>query len=129
MTGHSRSYELKNGEKRWAVVLFLGKNTKGQRKYRWIRGFATKRDADLEKRRLLHSMDEGTYIVPSKDTLGTYLDRWLNIYAKPNVSGKTYERYSQIIEKDIKPKLGSIVLSKLTPVHIAEFYSWALQSG
>jgi integrase len=129
MTGHARSYDLKNGEKRWAVVLFLGKNTGGKRKYRWIRGFTTKRDADSEMRRLLRSMDEGTYIVPSKDTLAVYLDRWLTTYAKPNVSGKTYERYFQIVEKDIKPKLGSIVLSRLTPVHIAEFYAWALQNG
>jgi integrase len=48
---------------------------------------------------------------------------------KANVVGKTYERYEQIIEKDIKPSIGSIVLAKLTPVHIAEFYTYALANG
>jgi integrase len=129
MRGHIRSYELKKGQKQWAIVLFLGRNSKGKRKYRWIRGFQTKREADTEMRRVLRSMDEGTYVQPSKETVGTYLDRWLATYAKPNVAGKTYERYEQIIEKDIKPAIGSILLSKLTPVHIAEFYSYALTSG
>lgn len=129
MRGHIRSYELKKGQKQWAIVLFLGRNSKGKRRYRWIRGFQTKREADTEMRRVLRSMDEGTYVQPSKETVGTYLDRWLSTSAKPNVAGKTYERYEQIIEKDIKPRIGSILLSKLTPVHIAEFYSYALTSG
>jgi integrase len=129
MRGHIRSYELKNGQKKWAIVLFLGKQSTGKRKYRWIRGFKTRREADTEMRRVLRSMDEGTYIEPSKETLGAYLDRWLATYAKANVAGKTYERYEQIIEKDIKPSIGSIVLAKLTPVHIAEFYTYALANG
>src|SRR6185437_5536332 len=99
------------------------------RKYRWIRGFKTRREADTEMRRVLRSMDEGTYIEPSKETLGAYLDRRLATYAKANVAGKTYERYEQVIKKDIKPSIGSIVLAKLTPVHIAEFYAYALTNG
>jgi integrase len=129
MRGHIRSYELKKGQKQWAIVLFLGKQSTGKRKYRWIRGFKTRREADTEMRRILRSMDEGTYIEPSKETLGAYLDRWLATYAKANVAGKTYERYEQIIEKDIKPSIGSIVLTKLTPVNIAEFYTYALTNG
>jgi hypothetical protein len=125
MRGHIRSYQLKQGQKKWAIVLFLGKDSIGKRKYRWIRGFQTRREADAEMRRVLRSMDEGTYVQPSKETLGAFLDRWLVTYAKPNVAGKTYERYEQIIEKDIKPSIGSIALAKLTPVHIAEFYSYA----
>ena len=129
MRGHTRSYELKEGRKQWAIVLFLGKASNGKRRYRWIRGFRTKRAADTEMRRVLRSMDDGTYVEPSKETVGAYLDRWLATYAKPNVAGKTYERYEQIIEKDIKPAIGSILLSKLSPVQIAEFYSYALTSG
>jgi len=74
-------------------------------------------------------MDEGTYVEPSKETLGAFLHRWFVTYAKPNVAGKTCERYEQIVEKDIKPSIGSITLAKLTPIHIAEFYSYALTSG
>lgn len=62
-------------------------------------------------------MDEGTYVEPSKETLGAFLHRWFVTYAKPNVAGKTCERYEQIVEKDIKSSIGSINLAKLTPVH------------
>ncbi len=71
----------------------------------------------LKCRRVLRSMDEGTYVEPSKETLGAFLHRWFVTYAKPNVAGKTCERYEQIVEKDIKSSIGSINLAKLTPVH------------
>jgi len=71
----------------------------------------------LKCRRVLRSMDEGTYVEPSKETLGAFLHRWFVTYAKPNVAGKTCERYEQIVEKDIESSIGSINLAKLTPVH------------
>jgi integrase len=60
--------------------------------------------------------------------VGEFLDRWLSA-VKPNLAGKTFERYKQIVDQDIKPKLGPITLAKLQPVQIAEFYSWALTAG
>ncbi len=50
-----------------------------------------------------------------------YLDRWLSEYAKLNVSPKTYERYTDIISRNIKPALGEYHLSKLRPLHIQSF--------
>jgi integrase len=130
--GHIRSYQLKNGEKRWALVVYEGKHTgkDGQPKdfHRWTRGFQTKKKAQTELTRILRTMDEGSYTQPTKDTVGEFLDRWL-ITAKPNLAGKTYERYAQIVESDIKPKLGHIKLMKLQPPQIADFYTWALTSG
>ena len=73
-------------------------------------------------------MDEGSYIEPTKDTLGEFLDRWLST-ARPNLAGKTYERYKQIVDADIKPQLGHIKLVKLQPTQIADFYTWALTYG
>jgi len=56
------------------------------------------------------------------------LSRWLEI-VKPNLAGKTFERYREIVEKDIKPALGKFLLSKLRPMEIQAFYSKALESG
>jgi len=132
MTGHTRSYELKNGEKRWALVVYQGKRAgkdgKLRDSHRWIRGFRTKKAAQVELNGILKSMDDGIYIEPSKQTLSEYLEHWLST-TKPNLAGKTFERYRQIVDRDIKPKLGTIALSKLQPVQIAEFYSWALSFG
>jgi integrase len=131
--GHIRSYDLKGGATRWAVVVYQGKRSGSDGKlrdsHRWLRGFHTRKEAQTELTRILKSLDEGSYVEPSKTTLAEYLDRWLSTYAKPNVAGKTYERYQQIIDNNIKPKLGSIKLSRVTPIQIADFYAWALTNG
>jgi integrase len=133
MRGHLHAYELKSGRRQWAIVLYQGKRAGKDGKlrdaYRWIRGFRTQKEAQVELTKLLRSIDDGGYVEPSKATVSEYLDRWLSTYAKPNVAGKTYERYKQIIDKDIKPKLGHVKLSRLTPIQIADFYAWALTSG
>jgi hypothetical protein len=132
MRGHVRSYELKNGERRWAIIVYEGKrpNKDGKLRdsHRWTRGFRTKKQAQTELTRILRTLDDGSYIEPAKETLSEYLDRWL-VNAKPNLAGKTFERYEQIVRSDIKPKLGGIKLTKLQPSQIADFYTWALTSG
>jgi hypothetical protein len=40
-------------------------------------------------------------------TVSDYLDRWLADYAKPKVSGKTFERYREMINGHIRPALGT----------------------
>jgi hypothetical protein len=132
MRGHIHGYSLKNGEKRWAIVIYQGKRTGADGKlhdsHRWTRGFRRKKAAQTELTRILRAIDEGSYIEPTKETLGEFLDRWLSI-AKPNLAGKTFERYKQIVDSDIKPKLGTIKLAKLQPSHIADFYTWVQTAG
>lgn len=62
-------------------------------------------------------------------TLAEYLTTWLAEYAKPNVTGKTYERYERIVEHNIKPQLGHVRLCDLKPLQIQLFYSFLLREG
>lgn len=64
-----------------------------------------------------------------EQTLSKYLTTWLADYAKPNVTGKTYERYERIVEQNIKPHLGHIRLCDLKPMEIQRFYSLLLREG
>ena len=41
------------------------------------------------------------------ENLADYLDRCLNA-AQPNLAPKTFERYKQLVDMNIKPKLGLI---------------------
>ncbi len=66
---------------------------------------------------------------PSKLTVAAYLARWLADYAKPRTSGKTYERYAQIVESHLKPGLGHHLLRKLQPLHIQDLYAHSLAAG
>jgi len=64
-----------------------------------------------------------------EQTLSEYLTTWLADYAKPNVTGKTYERYQRIVEHNIKPHLGHIRLCDLKPLQIQSFYTLLLREG
>jgi hypothetical protein len=130
--GHVRKYELKDGTKYWAAVLYQGKRVastgKLQDSYRWIRGFQTQKAAQSHLTKVLKSVGDGTYTEPSKQTLGEFLGRWLNT-GQANLAPRTFERYKQLVELDIIPKLGAILLTQLQPVHIAELYTWARTAG
>lgn len=132
MRGHVRNYELKTGEKRWAAVVYRGKhvakNGTLQDSYRWIRGFLTQRAAQKELNKVLRSLDDGTYAEASKQTVAEFLERWLDTI-KPNLEAKTIERYKEIVDLNINPRLGAIQLTKLQPQQISEFYAWSATSG
>lgn len=125
MRGHIR----KRGKASWAIVLDLGRDASGKRKQKWHSVKGSRRDAETELTRLLNEVRTGEYVEPSKMPVSDYLDRWLRDYAKPRVSPKTYERYSQIVERELKPELGNQMLAKLKPLHIQAFYAKALSEG
>jgi len=125
MTGHIR----KRGSK-WSITLELPRDPVTQkRRQKWYSGFATRKAAQAELAKLLHQMQTGAYVEPSRLTVADYLRRWLADYARPNVSGKTFERYQQIVENNLIPGLGSIVLHRLQPLQIQALYSEQLRSG
>ncbi len=125
MKGHIR----KRGTRSWAVVIDLGRDANGKRRQKWHTVHGAKRDAQRELADLLSSLNKGDYVEPSRMKVSEYLDRWLSEYAKLNVSPKTYERYTDIISRNIKPALGEYHLSKLRPLHIQSFYTDALTQG
>ena len=124
MKGHIR--ERSPGH--WAIILDQRDPATGNRKRRWHSFLGTKRTAQIECARLVSELKSGTYLEPSKITVAKFLDRWLTTM-KANVSPRTYERYEEIIKKNIMPLLGSVVLSKLQPMHISEAYAKALAVG
>ena len=125
MKGHIR----RRGLRSWAIVIDVGRDANGKRRQKWHRVEGTRKDAERELVRLVHSLNTGEYVEPSKLTVADYLERWLADYAMPNTSGKTYERYGQIVRTNLSPALGHHPLTKLQPLHIQEFYSTAMTSG
>jgi len=73
-------------------------------------------------------MKGGVYLAPSKTTVAQFLGRWLE-HIKPNVSPRTHERYTEIATKNLSPLLGTVILTKLTPIRISAAYATALTSG
>jgi integrase len=80
-------------------------------------------EAKKELRRLLHSVDQGAHVDPSRATVGEFLERWLADWAAVNVSPKTGERYGELIRKHTIPFIGNLPVQKLRPVHLSGLYA------
>lgn len=114
----------------WSVVVFLGKDpVTGKKKYKWHTVQGNKKKAEAELVRLLRELQTGSYVEPHRITIAEYLDKWLEDYAKLNVSPKTFERYASIVKKHLVPEFGSMQLVKLQPLHIQSAYSTWLKGG
>jgi len=68
------------------------------------------------------SIDEGTYIAPSKMTVGQWMDIWQEEYLG-GVKPATVSSYKATIKNHIKPGLGAVRLDALIPHAVQEFYN------
>lgn len=87
----------------------------------------TKTAARAELGRLLESVRQGTDVAPKRTTVADYLRGWLD--ADSNLSPKTAERYRELVERQIVPHLGGVVLQNLRPAQISEWYAKLLKAG
>jgi integrase len=111
---------------RWAII--IDDPNSGTRKRRWHSFKGSKRQAQVECARLIAAIDNGNYLGPSKTTLAMFLERWL-AHVKGQVTPKSHERYAGIVNQNIIPLLGEVLLPKLKPVQISDAYTAALAGG
>jgi len=124
MKGHIR--ERSAGH--FAIVLEIRDPETGKRKRKWHSFEGTKREAQIERSRLIAELTGGAYVEPARTTLAAFLDRWLD-HVKTQVSPRSYERYCELARKNIMPLLGGVMLSRLQPAMISRAYSLALAGG
>jgi integrase len=124
MKGHIR--ERSPGH--WAIVIDVRDPQTGKRKRRWHSFTGTKRQAQVECARLITEREGGAYIDPTRVTVAAFLQRWLGHMAT-QVSPRSHENYGAVINTNIVPLVGNVVLSKLRPDAIAAMYMTALESG
>jgi integrase len=124
-----RGHITKRGKNSYSIAISLGKDLTGRYKQQWVSVKGTKKDAEKRLSELLHQLDTGTFMKPGKTTLAEYLGRWLQDYAKPNLSPRGFERYQGIITKHLIPDFGSIILTQLKPEHLQKHYTAKLNEG
>src|SRR5579884_1208093 len=125
MAGHIR----KRGDK-WEYKLELDRDpVTGKRRAKWYTGFKTKKAAGDDLIEKLRQRQTGSFVEPNRLTVADYLRKWIEDYARPNVAGKTFERYKQIVEDELIPGLGAVPLHRLQPLQIQNLYSEQLQRG
>jgi integrase len=127
MSGHIR----RRGERSWELKFDLGgvDPVTGKRETRYASVKGTKKDAQAKLTELLSEHARGVLVDPTKETLGAFMDRWDLDWASHHVSGKTIERYRQLIAGQIKPHLGAMPVQRIKAVHLNSLYTKLLQSG
>ena len=123
-TGHIR--ERTPGS--WELRYSLGTDpATGKRRMATTTIKGNRRAAEKEPRRLLRTLDDGSHVDPTRMTVREWLTAWLGAI-REEVSPKTHERYSEIVENFLVPELGALPILKLAPVHISTAYTrWATE--
>ncbi|MDD5093080.1 MAG: tyrosine-type recombinase/integrase [Dehalococcoidia bacterium] len=124
----ARGHLVKRSKGSWSLVINQGKDETGKRKQQWLTVQGTRKQAEAKLADVLHEMDTGAYVSPSKLTTGQFLTQWIQDYSV-NLSPQVADRYAEIIRLHLVPEFGRIPLSDLKPARIQSYYTKALKVG
>jgi integrase len=125
--------QVKNGivfsGKSWSYVIRVPDPITGKTNPAWFGGFDTAISAKLARDKARVAVGQRDYIAPTKLTVGDYLTAWIDAHAR-KIKPTTLNRYRELIKDYLVPRLGSIKLQELKPLHVEQFYnSMAEQVG
>ena len=102
-TGHIRQRSAVSFEIRYS----LGTDpATGKRRMATTTVKGNRREAEKELRRLLRTLDTGEHVDPTRTTVRGWLTVWLAT-VREEVTPKTHERYSEIVDNFLLPELGN----------------------
>ena len=78
---------------------------------------------------VLTALDKGGYITSTKETVGAFLEHWLESYGATNTSPPTLKDYRGIVRRYLTPVLGDTPLVALRPGHIQDLYAYMQGQG
>lgn len=113
----------------WELRVYLGADpVTGKQRYstKSVRGVGKR-----EARRLLNEMvvnAERGLEAKTTTTVGELLDRWFEV-ARNDFSPKTVREVSGFIERNLRPELGDVRLTKLTSASLDRYYQRLLKDG
>ena len=87
----------------------------------------TQKEVREKMTKIIAEVDEGSYVEPAKQTLGSWLDEWLDTYVQFSVKPYTVDSYRSVCKNHIKPGLGNVMLGKLTTTQVQRFYNTLIQ--
>ena len=129
----ARGTVIRRGD-RYTVVLDLGRDENGKRIRRWHAGYVDREEAEKARTELLGSLDQQTYVAPSKVTVRGFVEeQWLpgleTLVTAGKLKSSTVQNYRNLVNAYVIPKLGRITLRDLTANQLARFYGTLLASG
>jgi integrase len=113
----------------YSVVVELDRDPiTGKRRQKWASGYRTKREAERALSEIAASVHSGTYIEPSKQTLGEFVADWLAAI-EPTIRPATHYSYDRNLRLHVLPRLGSVQLRRIDAGMLNGLYAELLADG
>lgn len=97
------------------------------------RGFASRKEAtqhEAEMKTKLQSPGQMAAVaVQRKQSVSSYLNDWVETYARVNLRPATYDNYKRTIANYITPYVGGVALNQLTPAMVDKMFQQIIDSG
>ncbi len=125
--GQNEGSIYKRADGRWVAVVNAGYEA-GKRKRKSLYG-KTRREVQEKLVKAQRDRQQGLPATDDRRTVGDYFNHWLQDHKRPAVKAKTYQRYEELVRIHVKPTLGRIALSKLSPADLQHLYAGKLSGG
>lgn len=124
--GSGTVYARKNKDGK--ITSYLGSYFTPDGKRRYVSA-KTKTACREKLRRIMSEVDQGFVFDAGKQTVGEYMVRWLEDFAKADLAPRTYHNYNLQLREHIIPAFGTMKLSKLDTPNVQALYSAKLRNG
>lgn len=121
-----RSHALPDGRRRYSFRVDTGRGPDGKR-IQEHRTFDRKQDAVAELARIMTEAGRGLYVRPSQETLGDYLDGWLEGVTR-DLRASTRRNYEDAF-LPVRDRLGGRRLQSMSKADVEGLVSWMLTAG
>ena len=121
---------VRRGSSTWLVRVYTGRDSETKKRMYFnqtIHGGL--RDAQAHLNKMLGERDRGRKLASSTQTLNQYLDRWLELCAKPRLRAKSFKDYEGLLRRYVRPGLGTKALTSISGFDIQTFYGDLLVRG
>lgn len=98
-----------------------------EKKQKW-ESFPTLAEAKKRKAEVEYKQGTGSFVVPKCNSLNDLLDEYISLYGKNKWALSTYSSNTAVLENYVRPKLGNMLLSKITTRVIERFYQELLKT-
>lgn len=119
--------QIRKRGRSWQVRVLVGHTRNGKPKYH-SRTFRYKKDADAYLTKTVRERQTGTFVAPARESLDEYLAGYLES-ARVRVRPRTWRSYDDLLRLYVRPALGTVPLSQLSPELIQRTYNDLLARG
>ena len=111
------------GPRTWLVRVYNGRDPETKkRKYLNQTIHGGLRDAQAHLNKMLGERDRGRSLDSSKQTLNEFLDRCLELCAKPRLRAKSFRDYEGLLRRYVRPALGAKAFANVFALDIQALY-------